>query len=83
MHSPYAKELFEKLLEKLGRKRCGKTEKLVTNLNDKFHYGRGTLPKFAVLRQDEPNRDQNPPGHVIPSWIQSYIQINSDKRRNG
>jgi hypothetical protein len=79
MHSPFASEL----LKKLGRKPCGKTEKLVPNLNDKFHYvvHYGNLQFYVKMGLVVTKIHQIMSFHQAP-WIQRYIKINSDKRRD-
>ena len=78
MHSPYAK----KLLEKLGRKPCAKTEKLVPNLMDKFNYvvHYRNLQFYVKMGLIVTKIHQIMSFRQAP-WIAPYIKFNSDKRR--
>ena len=77
MHSPYAAEL----LEKLGRKPCGKTEKLVPNLQDKSHYVvHYRNLQFYVKHGLIIKKIYQIMSFRQAPWIAPYIQINTEKR---
>ena len=79
MHSPFASEL----LKKLGRKPCPKRRNFFPNLNDKFHYVvHYQNLQFYVKMGLIVTKIHHVMSFSQAPFIQPYIKINSDRRRD-
>ena len=79
LHSPYAK----KLLQKLGRKPCGPTRKLIPNLHDKENYVvHYRNLQFYVAQGLKVRKIHKILKFEQKPWLASYIALNTNKRKS-